>query len=37
MGLDTKRFGIVKSNLLAIEPILTLNKVFVVILMEERQ
>lgn len=37
MGLDTKQFGTVRSNVLAIEPLPSLNKVYGAILQEERQ
>lgn len=37
MGLDTEQFGTVRSNLLAMEPLPTLNKAYAVVLREERQ
>jgi len=37
MGLDTERFGTVRSNLLAIEPLPSLNRVYAAVLREERQ
>lgn len=36
MGLDTDQFGTVRSNLLAMEPLPSLNKVYAAILREER-
>jgi len=37
MGLNTERFGTVRSNLLAIEPLPSLNRVYAIVLQEERQ
>jgi len=37
MGLGTEQFGTVRSNLLAMEPLPSLNKVYVVVLLEEKQ
>jgi len=37
MGLDTERFGTIRSNLLAIEPLPSLNRVYAAVLREERQ
>ena len=37
MGLDTEQFGTVRSNLLAMEPLPTLNKAYATLLREERQ
>ena len=37
MGLDTEQFGIVRSNLLATEPLPTMNRAYAAILREERQ
>jgi len=37
MGLDSTQFGVVRSNILAIEPLPNLNKVYAMILREESQ
>lgn len=37
MGLDTKQFGTIRSKLLAMEPLPSLNKAYAAILREERQ
>lgn len=37
MGLDTSQFGVVRSNILSIEPLPNLNKVYSMVLREERQ
>lgn len=37
MGLDTEQFRIVRSNLLVVEPLPSLNKVYATILRDERQ
>ena len=37
MGLDTEQFSIVRSNLLAMEPLPTLNRAYAAVLREERQ
>ena len=37
MGLDPEQFGTVGSNLLAMEPLPTLNKAYATLLREERQ
>ena len=37
MGLDTEQFGTMRSNLLAMEPLPTLNKAYAAVLREERQ
>jgi len=37
MGLDPEQFGNVGSNLLAMEPLPTLNKAYATLLREERQ
>lgn len=37
MGLNSAQFGEVRSNILAIEPLPNLNKVYAMILREKRQ
>lgn len=37
MGLDTEQFATIRSNLLAMEPLPTLNRAYAAVLREERQ
>lgn len=37
MGLDSSQFGVIRLNILSIEPLPNVNKVYTVVIREERQ